>query len=108
MAREKRDGPPAIRGETSVDARGFAFHLRGEIAIARNARPAGCADLDEGEVLHIGGKPLEKALHAPKPLDDSLRVVQAIDSDAKKACLNAQIFQNLGTEFVRGAGVLRD
>ncbi len=97
----KHDGFPARRLEARVDAFGFHADFVEEIFVALDVRAAGRADLHERESLLVRGVQLEKALQSAKTFQDSLGVVNAIDTHAEKRSLNSHLGAEGGAFFAR-------
>src|SRR5947208_15471492 len=79
----KHDGFPARRLEARVDALRFYTDLIEKILIALNVRAARGTDLHESQPLLVSGIGLEKTLQGAEALEDSLGVVNAIDTHAE-------------------------
>src|SRR5436309_1957288 len=91
----KHDGFPARRLEARVDALRFYTDLIEKILIALNVRAARGTDLHESQPLLVSGIDLEKTLQGAEALEDSLGVVNAIDTHAEERRFGAlHFFQN--------------
>jgi len=70
-----------------------ARHFFDELTVARNLRPAGRSDLHKTETPLVDRIQFQESLDAPKSLDNSFRVVDAVHSHAHKTYFDALIFQ---------------
>ena len=93
LAIQKDDRLPLSALETPVDALRFGFHFGQQIVIALDVGAAGRSDLDEGELALIAGIFFKKALDGKKALEDSLCVVDAVDSDSDVGRIDPQAAQ---------------
>src|ERR1051326_6765346 len=82
MAMPKPDRPPFAGLQTSIDARSLGFDALQEIVVLRDIRAARSADLNETEFLPVLRILVEESLDSAEALEDSLGVVDAIDTDA--------------------------
>src|SRR5258707_5839432 len=78
------DGLPVAGAETPIDAFRLGLHLDQQVLVALDARAARRANLDEGKTRSVLPVLVEEALDGQEPLNDALRVVDAIDAHAKK------------------------
>ena len=75
------DGRPAHRGVITVDATDDALHLVPKALVLVDSFPAGAGDLDQDGVSGVEFSFLEEFSVGPQPVDDTLRVVEAVDSE---------------------------
>src|SRR5579864_1406625 len=80
--------------ETAVDSIRFRLHLRDQILIAFDVRPAWRADLDKAEAPGIGRVLLQKTLDPPKPLGNPFGVIQTVHANADVLRLHAQLLHH--------------
>src|SRR5437867_1129845 len=93
---QEHDWLPLPSLEAPVDAKSLGLHLRSQVLIPLDARPAGRADLNERELSAVAGLVLQELLDPAKPLRDALRVIHPIDTDPHEGGLHAQLVEQLG------------
>ncbi len=91
LAVEKNDGSPLTSFEAVVDAGGLRLHFSLKLGIPRNIAACGSTDLDKGKFSLIPRMAFKKRLYGLEALDDSFRVVDAIDADSKKGGIDSQL-----------------
>src|SRR5260370_14960337 len=82
---------PARRLEARVDALRFGANFIEEVPVALNVRAAWRTDLHECEPLLVSGVEFEKTLEGAEALEDSLGIVNAIDTHSKKRGLDVYL-----------------
>src|SRR5271167_193287 len=90
VPQQRNDVLPATDLKPDVDALRFSTDLLEKLLVARNVRAAGSADLYQREAAQVNRIHFQEAFHATEALDDSLGVVQAIDTDGKKRCFDSE------------------
>src|SRR6266849_528890 len=91
MLLEEHDGFPTRGLEARVDAFYLGAYLGEKILVTLDIRPARRADLHERKTLLIVRIQFQKALDGAEAFEDAFGVIHAIDADAEKGSLNAEL-----------------
>src|SRR5689334_5682542 len=87
----KHDRLPSRRFESRINAFGFSAHFIQKILVALDVRPARRPNLDKCEPLLKSGIQLEESFQCPEALENSFRVIHAIDSHSKERGLDVHL-----------------
>src|SRR5258708_22611890 len=85
---------PAIHLKSLVDSLRFSRHFVEEFLIPFDGRAARRPELHERELFHVDGVLLEEAFNTAKTLDQTLRVIHAVNTHSQEQHLRAQLIQN--------------
>src|SRR5581483_4117991 len=92
VAAEQENRLPFAGLEAGVDALRLGRYFVKKLLVTRDMCAAGSANLNKGKTAMIRRVRFQEVLDPAEALEDSLRIIDAIDAHAEKGCLDAQFF----------------
>src|SRR5215469_18304622 len=93
----QNDRLPASSLIAQINSSDFLFNSLAQICITGNSGPAGCGDLHHRQPLPVPGMFRQQLLNCQQPLDDSLGIVQPVDTYGNSLCMYSEFREQCAT-----------